>query len=64
MDVVEKIVAEPRGMFRAFPDAPNYAVRILSATRLNKNNQSATSQTERKDPLKNNNVSDALVPRS
>ena len=64
MDVVEKIVAEPRGMFRAFPDAPNYAVRILSATRLNKNNQSATSQTERKDPLKNNTVSDALVPRS
>ena len=64
MDVVEKIVAEPRGMFRAFPDAPNYAVRILSATRLDKNNQSATGQTERKDPLKNNNVSDALVPRS
>ena len=64
MDVVEKIVAEPRGMFRAFPDAPNYAVRILSATRLEKSNQSATGQTERKDPLKNNNVSDALVPRS
>ncbi|ARU29916.1 peptidylprolyl isomerase [Cellvibrio sp. PSBB006] len=64
MDVVEKIVAEPRGMFRAFPDAPNYAVRILSATRLDKSNQSATGQTERKDPLKNNNVSDALVPRS
>ena len=64
MDVVEKIVAEPRGMFRAFPDAPNYAVRILSATRLNNTTQKATDKTETKDPLKNSNVSDALVPRS
>ncbi len=61
MDVVEKIVAEPRGMFRAFPDAPNYAVRILSATRVD---ASAQKNTENKDPLKNSNVSNALVPRS
>ncbi len=31
--VVEKIVAEPRGIFKAFPDAPNAAVRILEAER-------------------------------
>lgn len=61
MDVVEKIVAEPRGMFRAFPDAPNYAVRILSATRVDASTQKTT---EKKDPLKNSNVSNALVPRS
>jgi len=33
MDVVEKIAKEPRGMFKAFPEAPNYAVRILSTSR-------------------------------
>lgn len=31
--VVEKIVAEPRGVFKAFPEAPNAAVRILEAQR-------------------------------
>lgn len=31
--VVEKIVAEPRGIFKAFPDAPDAAVRILKAER-------------------------------
>lgn len=35
MDVIEKIAEEPRGMYKAFPEAPNYAVRILSATRTN-----------------------------
>ena len=65
MDVVEKIVAEPRGMFRAFPDAPNYAVRILNATRVDKNNREAEKpEAPKKDSLKNSNVSDALVPRS
>ncbi len=33
MEVIEKIAEEPRGMYKAFPEAPNYAVRILSATR-------------------------------
>lgn len=32
-EVVHSIVEEPRGVFRAFPDAPNAAVRILSAKR-------------------------------
>ncbi|WP_049721967.1 peptidylprolyl isomerase [Gilvimarinus polysaccharolyticus] len=31
--VIEKIVAEPRGAFRAYRDAPNAAVRILKASR-------------------------------
>ncbi|WP_323844843.1 peptidylprolyl isomerase [Microbulbifer magnicolonia] len=34
MDVVEKIVAEPRGLYRAFPQAPNVPVRILTARRI------------------------------
>jgi len=58
MDVVEKIVAEPRGMFRAYPDAPNYAVRILEATRFNKAKAAPDSS------MKNKSVSDALVPKS
>lgn len=32
-DVVKKIEKEPRGIHRKFPDAPNYAVRILKAYR-------------------------------
>ncbi len=32
-EVVKKIEAEPRGIFRQFPEAPNYAVRILKAYR-------------------------------
>lgn len=31
--VIERIVAEPRGAFRAYPDAPNAAVRILKSHR-------------------------------
>lgn len=33
-DVVRKIEKEPRGLYRAFPEAPNYAVRILKAGRV------------------------------
>ncbi|MEX2963390.1 peptidylprolyl isomerase [Microbulbifer sp. TYP-18] len=33
MAVVDKIVAQPRGLYRAFPNAPNIPVRILSARR-------------------------------
>lgn len=62
MDVVEKIVQEPRGMFRAFPDAPNYAVRILSANRIGTDGKK--TETPKTEPLKNKTVSDALVPRS
>lgn len=34
MDVVEKIAREPRGLYRAHPEAPNYPVRILNARRI------------------------------
>lgn len=33
-DVVKKIEKEPRGLYRKFPEAPNYAVRILKAYRI------------------------------
>lgn len=32
-DVVKKIEKEPRGLYRSFPEAPNYPVRILKAYR-------------------------------
>lgn len=62
MDVVEKIVAEPRGMFKAFPEAPNYAVRILAATRVDKSAPKAEQKTTA-TPMKNSTVSDALVKK-
>jgi len=34
MEVVEKITAEPRGLYRAHPEAPNYPIRILEARRI------------------------------
>lgn len=34
MDTVRKIEKEPRGLYRNFPEAPNFAVRILKAYRL------------------------------
>lgn len=33
MDVLDQIAEEPRGQYRAFPDAPNTPVRILKAQR-------------------------------
>ncbi|MFD1216192.1 MULTISPECIES: peptidylprolyl isomerase [Microbulbifer] len=33
MSVVQRIAAEPRGQYKAFPDAPNTPVRILKARR-------------------------------
>lgn len=63
MDVVEKIAAEPRGMHRAFPEAPNYAVRVFNATRVDEkfvpDNKMSSKKVE--PPMKNTNVSDALV---
>lgn len=35
MEVVDKIVEEPRGLYRSFPQAPNTPVRILTAKRVN-----------------------------
>lgn len=56
MDVVEKIAKEPRGMYKAFPEAPNYAVRILKARRLDGN-----SSTTDDSPIINSHFKDALV---
>lgn len=56
MEVIEKIAAEPRGMYKAFPEAPNYAVRILSATRTN--SASVDNPTQQKPSL----FKDAVVP--
>lgn len=60
MDVIEKIAKEPRGMFRAFPEAPNYAVRILSATRTDRSGLS--SLIEAQNTPKPSSFKDALVP--
>lgn len=63
MNVVEKITEEPRGMHRAFPEAPDYAVRILSAYRVDKNFTPDPKEAAKtvKTPMKNSTVSDALV---
>lgn len=56
MEVIEKIAAEPRGMFKAFPEAPNYAVRILSAARTN------SIAVDNSNTPKPSAFKDALVP--
>ena len=60
MDVIEKIAQEPRGMYRAFPEAPNYAVRILSAERIDANHLRELVEAQ-KTP-KSSSIKDALVP--
>lgn len=57
MEVIEKISQQPRGAYRAFPEAPNEAVRILSATRTNSIAISNSTPIQRSSPFK-----DALVP--
>lgn len=44
--VVGNIVAEPRGIFKAFPDAPDAAVRILKAERGKQTRQSSSRLKE------------------
>lgn len=60
MEVIEKIAQEPRGMFKAFPEAPNYAVRILSATRTDASSVSALIESQ--NTPKPSSFKDALVP--
>lgn len=57
MEVVEKIADEPRGMYKAFPEAPNYAVRILTATRTNSVATADVKKSEKPSMFK-----DAVVP--
>jgi peptidyl-prolyl cis-trans isomerase A (cyclophilin A) len=56
MESVDKMVSEPRGMYRAFPDAPNYPIRILSAARI-KNLADASAP----EPQYQSKFKDALV---
>jgi peptidyl-prolyl cis-trans isomerase A (cyclophilin A) len=60
MEVIEKIAQEPRGMFKAFPEAPNYAVRILSATRTDASSLTATDAAQ--NTAVKSSIKDALVP--
>lgn len=60
MEVIEKIAQEPRGMFKAFPEAPNYAIRVLSATRTDANGLRAIIEAQNKP--KPSSIKDALVP--
>jgi peptidyl-prolyl cis-trans isomerase A (cyclophilin A) len=60
MEVIEKIAQEPRGMFKAFPEAPNYAVRILSAVRTDAS--SLNTLIESQNTPKPSSIKDALVP--
>jgi peptidyl-prolyl cis-trans isomerase A (cyclophilin A) len=60
MEVIEKIAQEPRGMFKAFPEAPNYAVRILSATRTDASSLSVLIESQ--NTPKPSSIKDALVP--
>lgn len=57
MDVVEKISRAPLGAYRAFPEAPNEAIRILSATRTNSTAVDNTAPSQKPSPFK-----DSLVP--
>ncbi len=59
MEVIEKISQEPLGMFKAYPEAPNYAVRVLSATRIN--SAEAQSIIEKQRATKPSSIKDAVV---
>lgn len=61
MDVVEKIANEPTGMYKSFPEAPNYAVRILSAKRVTAG--SIISNQPTPSPLENSRIKDAIISK-
>lgn len=60
MEVIEKIAQEPRGMFKAFPEAPNYAVRVLSAARTDAGSVNALLESQ--NTPKPSSFKDAVVP--
>ena len=57
MEVVEKISRVPLGAYRAFPEAPNEAIRILSATRTNSTAVDNNATVQKPSPFK-----DSLAP--
>lgn len=61
MEVVEKIAKEPTGMYKSFPDAPNYAVRILSAKRVTAGSITGNSSTPSR--MENSRIKDALISK-
>ncbi|BBM00053.1 peptidylprolyl isomerase [Microbulbifer sp. GL-2] len=46
MDVVEKIVQEPRGLYRQHPSAPNVPIRILDAKRIDVGDKTVANNTK------------------
>lgn len=56
MDIVEKIAQEPTGMYKSFPEAPNYAVRILSAKRI-------TAKSSIPSRMESSRIKDALISK-
>lgn len=56
MDIVEKIAQEPTGMYKSFPEAPNYAVRILSAKRI-------TAKSSTPSRMESSRIKDALISK-
>lgn len=46
MDVVADIAAQPQGMYRAHPNAPNMAIRILKAYRITEATESDSSTSK------------------
>jgi peptidyl-prolyl cis-trans isomerase A (cyclophilin A) len=61
MDVVEKIAQEPTGMFKSFPEAPNYAIRILTAKKISSG--TIVEKTAPQNPLENSRIKDALISK-
>lgn len=61
MDIVEKIANEPTGMYKNFPEAPNYAIRILTAKRVSAG--TITNNPPAKSPLENSRIKDAIISK-
>jgi len=60
IEVLEQIAQEPRGIIKGLPEAPNYAIRILSATRIDASSLPALLESQ--NAPKPSSFKDALVP--
>ncbi len=61
IEVAEKIANEPTGMYNSFPEAPNYAIRILTAKRLSAGSILPPQPTPK--PLVNSRIKDAIMSK-
>lgn len=59
IETIEKMVDEPRGMYRIFPEAPNYPIRILSVKRIKSLQEASPSSSTQ--PKFQSKFKDALV---